>query len=166
MSTKVKKIFQLLVIGILLISFISMTLCTGDENGDDEDDNGNGNGGGNNGNGNGNNNTTNGDNEVIKFIDVHHTPESPNVNGKVQFDVKIESDNPIVSVSVIVCKSETGICYAAEKMTESPPNSKIFIHEWNVPPDVKSGEKLSFHISAKDSLDTIGESKDYEFTVA
>jgi hypothetical protein len=138
-----------------------MTLCTGDENGDD---NGNGDENGDNGNGNNNNNTTNGD-KSIKFIEIHHTPESPTVNEKLQFNVVIESNNPIVNVNVIVCKSD-GVCFAAEKMAETPPNSNNYFLEWSIPTDLSAGEVLSYKTTAKDSLDNIAESEYIDITLS
>jgi hypothetical protein len=162
MSFKNKKLWQLFVISIMLILMVSFTLCTEDNDDDDDDDNGD-NGDNGNGNGNGDNNTT--DQKTIKFITVRHTPENPGPNEPVQFYVKIESDNPIMKVQVIVCNDD-GICYQPVTMVETPPNSKEYVGTFPSQTGFQSGDKLTYHFTAKDSLETTEVSEDYEYTVA
>ena len=69
-----------------------------------------------------------------------------------------------MKVEVIVCNSK-GICYQPVTMEETPPNSKEYVGNFPAQPGIQSGEKLTYHFTAKDSLDTLETSEDYEYTI-
>ncbi len=158
MHTRTRKLLQILVLSIIILSVFTLTLCFGDDNNGDKDNEKNGE----NGNHTNGNNTTNGNGpppvEVIRFIELYHEPEQANIGAPITFFTKIESDYPLKEVQIEICTTQ--ICFPADDMKESAPGTKEYSYDWTVPPDAKQGSEISYQIMVKDSLgNTIESSK-------
>jgi hypothetical protein len=161
MKPRSKKFMQIIGLCIIIILTISISLCVGEE--DEKDENGNKKNG--NGNGNPDNNTTNNGGPLFEFSEINHNPETPSPGETVRFIVKIESQNPIVSKWVVVCKAEdVSVCFPAEKLSETVPNSDIYEAEWYVDPQIQD-KNLLYHFTATDSLDNTIESDNYPLQI-
>lgn len=169
MDSNNKFLIKALFIGIIIISLITFTGCTTEEE-DKKDGNGNGdgNGDGDGGDGNGDNNTTKPD-ELVKFKDVRHTPDNPNLGDEITFEVTTESQNYIENLECLICIKDSYCFTNSPEMTRiNNPSSNSWTGKWTVPTennDVTHGTILEYHFYGKDSLDNELESETHSISV-